>query len=30
MSVTRILFACYLGVIVLGLLYFTILGLLGR
>lgn len=30
MSLTRILFACYLGVIVLGLLYFTSLGLLGR
>jgi hypothetical protein len=29
-SATRILFACYLGVIVLGLLYFPLLGLLGR
>jgi hypothetical protein len=30
MSPTRVLFASYLAVIVLGLLYFTLLGLLGR
>lgn len=30
MSATRILFGAYIAVIALGLLYFTLLGLLGR